>query len=110
MAVVEWEPIDTCHTTIDGYWSKFKDVQRLRGIELPLAWGNSTLLPGFTIENGLVTKGTWSGTEAVMRNDIVHRDSTIIAGGWNTKFKRSEERRVGKECVSTCRSRWSPYH
>src|SRR3546814_6845641 len=24
--------------------------------------------------------------------------------------KRSDERRVGKECVSTCRSRWSPYH
>ena len=28
-----------------------------------------------------------------------------------TSFKhRSEERRVGKECVSHCRSRWSPYH
>src|SRR3546814_16837592 len=26
------------------------------------------------------------------------------------KLGRSEERRVGKECVSTCRSRWSPYH
>src|SRR3546814_8868965 len=25
-------------------------------------------------------------------------------------WARSEERRVGKECVSTCRSRWSPYH
>src|SRR3546814_11323448 len=25
-------------------------------------------------------------------------------------FARSEERRVGKECVSTCSSRWSPYH
>src|SRR3546814_4169773 len=25
-------------------------------------------------------------------------------------FVRSEERRVGKECVSTCRTRWSPYH
>src|SRR3546814_7414182 len=25
-------------------------------------------------------------------------------------YFRSEERRVGKECVSTCRSRWSPYH
>src|SRR3546814_16776705 len=25
-------------------------------------------------------------------------------------YLRSEERRVGKECVSTCRSRWSPYH
>src|SRR3546814_13891388 len=26
------------------------------------------------------------------------------------ELMRSEERRVGKECVSTCRSRWSPYH
>src|SRR3546814_12576960 len=26
------------------------------------------------------------------------------------EMDRSEERRVGKECVSTCRSRWSPYH
>ena len=26
------------------------------------------------------------------------------------KSKRSEERRVGKECWITCRSRWSPYH
>src|SRR3546814_15901685 len=25
-------------------------------------------------------------------------------------YLRSEERRVGKECVRTCRSRWSPYH
>ena len=27
-----------------------------------------------------------------------------------TMFKRSEERRVGKECIPPCRSRWSPYH
>src|SRR3546814_18063252 len=30
--------------------------------------------------------------------------------GWTPIYDRSEERRVGKECVSTCRSRWSPYH
>src|SRR3546814_9174930 len=31
--------------------------------------------------------------------------------GWSPRCaRRSEERRVGKECVSTCRSRWSPYH
>src|SRR3546814_13384158 len=29
----------------------------------------------------------------------------VAAGAW-----RSEERSVGKECVSTCRTRWSPYH
>src|SRR3546814_20977538 len=34
------------------------------------------------------------------------------SGGWwhAACDDRSEERRVGKECVSTCRSRWSPYH
>src|SRR3546814_14228812 len=30
--------------------------------------------------------------------------------GWTDAPQRSEERRVGKECVSTGRSRWSPYH
>src|SRR3546814_19965845 len=31
-------------------------------------------------------------------------------GGPEAYAERSEERRVGNECVSTCRSRWSPYH
>src|SRR3546814_5868212 len=35
------------------------------------------------------------------------RQATAAPGG---DTPRSEERRVGKECVSTCRSRWSPYH
>src|SRR3546814_1990302 len=37
----------------------------------------------------------------------------LVAGngeGGTATLDRSEERRVGKECVSTCRSRWSPYH
>src|SRR3546814_1408010 len=33
------------------------------------------------------------------------RDLEVVEGAL-----RSEERRVGKECVSTCRSRWTPYH
>src|SRR3546814_17186310 len=40
----------------------------------------------------------WSKTSADNRDYI------------SIKLDRSEERRVGKECVSTCRSRWSPYH
>src|SRR3546814_16934675 len=35
-------------------------------------------------------------------------NSSLIGHG--EPIIRSEERRVGKECVSTCRSRWSPYH
>src|SRR3546814_18940562 len=41
-------------------------------------------------------------------NDIIYGDTNDVAetlGG-----KRSEERRVGQECVSTCRSRWSQFH
>src|SRR3546814_11576679 len=34
----------------------------------------------------------------------------VTAGEGRRLAMRSEERRVGKECVSTCRSRWSPYH
>src|SRR3546814_4872760 len=33
-----------------------------------------------------------------------------LAPGMEKTEMRSEVRRVGKECVSTCRSRWSPYH
>src|SRR3546814_17935757 len=44
------------------------------------------------------------------------RNAPATSGGaWRQPLQslqvaRSEERRVGKECVSTCRSRWSPYH
>src|SRR3546814_1573435 len=42
-----------------------------------------------------------------------HPHYAWVDGAWVTGlfyYKRSEERRVGKECVSTCRSRWSPDH
>src|SRR3546814_5752824 len=38
------------------------------------------------------------------------RGKAVALLGLTFKPNRSEERRVGKECVSTCRSRWSPYH
>src|SRR3546814_20824673 len=37
--------------------------------------------------------------------DLMH----AVAGSWDCYALRSEERRVGKECVSTCRCRWSRY-
>src|SRR3546814_15764528 len=40
----------------------------------------------------------------------LERDDPELAVEAYRIWGRSEERRVGKECVSTCRSRWSPYH
>ncbi len=90
MGVVEWEPSDRVHLTLDGYWSKFQDEQRLRGIELPLFWSAAQLQPGYTETDGLITSGTYTGVEAVMRNDIVNRDAEIFAGGFNGSFKAND--------------------
>src|SRR3546814_11147421 len=43
------------------------------------------------------------------RNAVLTPEILAVAYGVEVHI-RSEERRVGKECVSTCRSRWSPYH
>src|SRR3546814_16967531 len=53
------------------------------------------------------------GPVCIRRPDLLSVDDIVraIPNGSCTKSReRSEERRVGKECVSTCRSRWSPYH
>src|SRR3546814_1346878 len=47
---------------------------------------------------------------AVVAKGLGARDEAIGSLIENLEVVRSEERRVGKECVSTCRSRWSPYH
>src|SRR3546814_16707837 len=49
-----------------------------------------------------------AGSDRVV-TDAVEKPGVPMPGG-GTALRRSEERRVGKECVSTCRSRWSPYH
>src|SRR3546814_19641884 len=45
-------------------------------------------------------------------NEQAHFHTSLSGADWDELcgMARSEERRVGKECVSTCRSRWSPYH
>src|SRR3546814_16369312 len=44
---------------------------------------------------------------SIRRGELRHGDAK---SDFTELARRSEERRVGKECVSTCRSRWSPYH
>src|SRR3546814_8648130 len=48
-------------------------------------------------------------TPLPIKSTTLCRDKPHRSAGLDVK-RRSEERRVGKACVSTCRSRWSPYH
>src|SRR3546814_5600467 len=57
---------------------------------------------------GLVTLTDIHGEKPmqIVQSRGIRRDEVLVAD----IMTRSEERRVGKECVSTCSSRWSPYH
>ena len=121
MGVLEWRPNDRIHSTIDAFYSEFKNTQVLRGIEFPLAWGGlaespnrtdtvlggcqiannvatpnvcrpaPSLRPGYTVEDGLIVAGVWDNIKGVVRNDLNKRDSNITALGWNTEFTLNDD-------------------
>src|SRR3546814_15409766 len=68
--------------------------------------------PFVMISQAMLESPAWSvlGVNHRRLLDFLMIEHTANAGLENGRLKRSEERRVGKECVSTCRSRWSPYH
>src|SRR3546814_13816151 len=71
------------------------------------------LIAGATLAGLLIAPRWGSGPVALLYIPPV-LVAAAICGLWPAlaaaMVSRSEERRVGKECVSTCRFRWSPYH
>ena len=51
-----------------------------------------------------------AAVDSLGKLDILINNAGITRDNLAMRMKRSEERRVGKECSSSCRSRWSPYH
>src|SRR3546814_18901214 len=86
----------------------------LEGVLASLAFGAAGLVLlalGYWLVD-LMTPGHLGRLIFVERNrdaSLVLASSLLAIGGLAASA-RSEERRVGKECVSTCRSRWAPYH
>src|SRR3546814_14545568 len=73
---------------------------------LPIAPHPSCTMRGFDAATTSPTRQASSTPKCCCRR--THRRVCRIGRRCGTR--RSEERRVGKECVSTCRVRWSPYH
>src|SRR3954470_1259020 len=82
---LEFKPTDTITSTIDGFYSNFKDDQVKRGIEVPLQWGGATLTPG-TVTDGVVTSGTFSTVWNVVRNVLQPRHAKLYSFGWNNRY------------------------
>src|SRR3546814_15676829 len=78
-------------TAMASGWMRVRQHARQRMVELPLV---------------ISDHADWDELTATIV-EVDPQESWITHG---SEEGRSEERRVGKECVSTCRSRWSPYH
>src|SRR3546814_18306471 len=70
----------------------------------PYRWGGNTPDSGFDC-SGLIGY-VYRGAAGIQ----LPRTTQAMSNLRGPSVRRSEERRVGKECVSTCRSRWSPDH
>ncbi|WP_375427291.1 TonB-dependent receptor [uncultured Sphingomonas sp.] len=100
VGTVEWEPTPELTTTLDLFYTDFKEEQALRGIELPLFWGNATLQPGYAIDGDSITAGTWNTVKAVVRSDYVERNAKIFSAGFNTKYRTGPVTLVGDASYS----------
>ncbi len=89
---VQWKPIPELVTTLDGFFSDFKDNQIKRGIELPLAFGGGSgtifnpTQTNSTVSNGLITSGTFENVQGVVRNDAFERKAKLYSFGYNAKY------------------------
>ncbi len=100
VGAVELKPSENFTLSVDAFYSKFKDNQILRGIELPLFWGDGRispvqLQPGYTASGGLVTQGTYTGVKGVVRNDANRKNSDLYSLGFNGKYDTDDWTAIG---------------
>ncbi|MCL2912307.1 TonB-dependent receptor [Shewanella corallii] len=94
MAVIEFAPNDKLHSIVDIFYTNFEDNYSLRGAEMPLynynGDTNTSNLTNAVVENGMVTSGTFSGVNPVLRNDFEDKESDLVAVGWNLSYDVSD--------------------
>src|SRR3546814_11801347 len=110
MRISDWSS-DVCSSDL-----VFKDAHVLhRGMKISLNHKELGDLPGIAspikVDGERAVASTpppllGEHTDSVLRRELGLGALEVVG----LKTRRSEERRVGKECVSTCRSRWSPKH
>jgi iron complex outermembrane receptor protein len=91
LGVLEFQPNDRLHSTLDGYHSDFKELQNIRRMEYPLQWGSGTLTnPGPVVDNR-ITSGTYINVPfVVIENYNNETHAKVDAYGLATDFKLTD--------------------
>lgn len=99
---VEWQPSNELTMTLDALYTRFKEKQNLRGIELPFWWGGGgeVLRPDYVVTGNAISSGTWDHIKGVLRNDYVERDAKILSGGFNVKYSPDRWTLIGDASYS----------
>src|SRR3546814_12983355 len=102
MRISDWSS-DVCSSDLTG--QRVWEVN-IAGISTPWAAGDWVYVVTSDARLLCLSRGTgkirWATQLPAYKNEKKRKNPI--------RWSRSEERRVGKECGSTCRSRWSPYH
>ncbi|MDE2437001.1 MAG: TonB-dependent receptor, partial [Sphingomonadales bacterium] len=92
MGTLEWKPSDSIHSTLDLYYSRFKQKTVSRGA----MWFSDQWADSGTFSNTQATKigansfgtsGHFQNAVPILRNDFNTRDDELFAAGWNGEFK-----------------------
>lgn len=104
MGVVEWAPNDRFRATADVFYSEFENTQILRGIEIPLWWGDASreqLQPNYTVTDGLITQATFNGVRGVVRNDLNTREAETTSLGLRLEYDLTDNWAVSLDINSS---------
>jgi iron complex outermembrane receptor protein len=94
-ATGQWRPSQNFTASLDFFYSHFEDNQVKRGVQMPVGYGGTTLLPNtFTVNNGFVTDGTITTVKSVVRNDEFDRTADLYSGGLNLAWKNDNGLRL----------------
>src|SRR3546814_11559044 len=122
MRISDWSS-DVCSSDLSYYGNELAgnrtangerfDPGQLTAAHRTLPFGSMVRVTNMSNGDSVVVRindrGPFSRGRVIDVSHAAAREIGLQRSG-TARVKRSEERRVGKECVITCRSRWSPYH
>ncbi|MDE1894898.1 MAG: TonB-dependent receptor [Xanthomonadaceae bacterium] len=90
LGTIQWQPNEHYTGTVDMTYDNFKEVQQAKGMEFPLLWSSAQLQPGGTVQNGMITSGTYTNVKPVIRNDYNSTSARVYNFNWDNKFTINE--------------------